>query len=171
MSSRVVTAIAFKVLAVWLLVHVVLGFPQVAHVALSFHHELGLGNHAGMLYVSLLFAAGLVGGTACYLIFRLSKSILYSVDDGSVDAAGMLSQGLVLQIVGLFFIVSVTVDFPGALYDFYTNRQFKDQNGLPLGLPSLLQLLALFFQFIVGCALLVGSEKSRKILLKLRGRD
>lgn len=170
MTTRNITAIAIKVLAIWLLVNVVLGFPVLANVAMSIQRDLGLGGHVGALYVSLFLASGLVGGTACFLLFRLSDSLLSSVSDSSADASGTLSQGFVLQVVGLFFIVSVVVDFPEVLYQFYTGLPYKDHDGVPVGLPYLVKLLALLFKLIIGVALLLGADKSRNFLLRLRGR-
>jgi len=171
MSTKEVTAISIKILAIWLLVHVVLEFSTVAHLAVSVQRDLGYGDHSSVLVIGLFITTAIVGGTACFLLFRLSNSVLCSLNDRSESDAGKLSQEFILQISGLFFVVSALIELPRAINETYlTTQTLVGGNGMSLVLPYLMYLLAVLFKFVVGVTMVIGSKRCNAWLLKLRGR-
>ena len=112
MSTREVTAIAIKLLAIWLLVHVVLYLPSVSTLfsSLQQYNQEELPKN---MFLAIVVCFLVVGVIVAMLMVRLSNAVLDSVPSKSENSN--LSEPFILQIAGVFFIVSALSALPGAV--------------------------------------------------------
>ena len=159
MTSKQVTALAIKILAIWLLAHVVLYLPSVSTLLINIEQfrenqipaSLSIALFAGFLTVGLMISL---------VMFRVSNSVLESVSK-PVDQTSF-SQSFALQIVGLFFIVSALAALPGFVITMTKQVSFS---------ASIYGYIAGYaFKVAVGAYLLVKPEVWRSWFNTLRGR-
>lgn len=110
MTSQQLTALAIKILAIWLLVNVVLYLPNIALIAFGVSP---LSEAPIPLSISVAVLSGfIVTGLALSLIMlRMAKSILSSVPESREQIA--FTPSVALQLTGLFFLVSALTVLPG----------------------------------------------------------
>ncbi|MGB0732344.1 MAG: hypothetical protein ACPGPF_01215 [Pontibacterium sp.] len=164
MGARTISAIAFKVLAILLLVELVMSAPALSRLAI-----MTMDGSAGLILL-LIGVIAIVGLVACFLLFRFSNSILKALPEGSSDERAASSHTLIIQLVGLFFVVSPISEIPLSLNEIVKLAFFQTSYGMPAALPYVLHLGGLVLQLFLGVAMLIGSQKVHRWLLKIRGR-
>jgi hypothetical protein len=112
MNTREATAIAIKLLAIWLLVHVIIYIPSLA-VAFTSDQNFNQTELPQWLYYSLVASSVIIGFLAAILLMRTSNSVLASA--GTESAGSNIDQTFLLQLAGIFFIVTALAGLPGIL--------------------------------------------------------
>ena len=159
MEPKDITAIAIKFFGIYLLVNVVLYFPSMimSMAALQQYQEK---NFSSYVFVSVIGSYILLGVVVSLILIRLANSIASSVG-GTSQSSSHLSQEFLLQLLGIYFIVSGLQAFPGIGISFF--------KAVALESTKYLYGLGYMFQVAVGCYLLVKPVVWRKWLNKLRG--
>lgn len=164
MLLALVTAVALRIMAIWLLVQLVLNLPTLGMLFASVEsfqqRELPLTG-----YVVISGAFLLVGLLAAWLINKAAISVLARAKAESnleTTALSQDAQRLLFQLVGLFFIIGALARLPGALSFIPHVQQFS--------LFHLLSPAGLVFQLGVGLWLVVSSSFWVVLFQKLRGR-
>ncbi|WNK18947.1 hypothetical protein P1P91_08585 [Halomonas piscis] len=116
MLSKQITAVALRLLALWLLVKLILSLPTLSLLLQS--TETLPGGDTPALF--LLYHGGflLVGLLAVWAISRAARSALARVGEAAPDettALGRRDQALLIQLLGLYFVVSALAALPNAL--------------------------------------------------------
>jgi hypothetical protein len=159
MNTREVTAIAIKLLAIWLLVHVIVYIPSLA-LAFTGLQDFNQTELPQWLYYALVASSLIIGFLAAILLMRTSNSVLTSTS--TELTASNIDQTFLLQLAGIFFIVTALAGLPGIL--------------LNLGEVSTVQTDIIFylggklFKLGVGLYLLIKPAVWTRLLNKLRGR-
>ena len=158
MNTREVTAIAIKLLAIWLLVHVIIYIPSLA-VAFSSLQNFNQIEPPKWLYYALVASSLIIGFLAAILLMRTSNSVLASTSTESTGSN--IDQTFLLQLAGVFFIVTALVGLPVVL--------------LNLGKVSTVQTDTIFylggklFELGIGLYLLTKPTVWARLLNRLRG--
>lgn len=158
MNTKEVTAIAIKLLAIWLLVHVIVYIPSLA-VAFTSVQDFNQTELPQWLYYALVASSLIIGFLAAILLMRTSNSVLASTSTESTGSN--IDQTFLLQLAGIFFIVTALVGLPGIL--------------LNLGNVSTVQTDTVFylggklFELGVGLYLLIKPTVWTRLLNRLRG--
>lgn len=158
MLSTQITAIALRVMALWLLVKLILALPTLALLLTSAENSL-----AGYVAVSGSFL--LVGLLAAWLIHKAASSTLSLVQKCPGTDKAMLSkndQRLLFQLVGFYFAVNALVQLPDALA--FLPRVTE------ISWRQLLRPAGLVFQLGMGLWLVGQAAFWVELLQKLRGR-
>lgn len=163
MLSKQITAVALRLMALWLLVKLILSLPTLALM-------LGAAETvpAGSMSAPFLLLIGgflLVGLLAAWLIGRAANAALAQVEKATSDdtaTLGHLDQKLLFQLLGLYFLVSALAGLPGALSFLPQVPQVSWQ--------LLLRPAGLFFQLGIGLWLIAGAAFWCRLFNRLRGR-
>ena len=159
MNLKDVTAVALRLFALWLLVQVVLHIPGLVMLLASLenYQEQLISIYA---YIALLGGFALVALVVVLLIWRAAKSALESCSDADLGALESQSQRFLLQLAGVFFVVTALASLPKSLSFLSSSLAFSYANWLwPMGL---------LFQLVIGSVLLVGSASCLRLLARLR---
>jgi hypothetical protein len=147
MSVRETSAIAIKFLGLWLILNIVIFTPSLAFQAVSIEHFTGekIDRTALVLFIGTYFILGLM---TCYVLFRLSNSVLRPTPDVSGKAESKMSEKFLLQLVGAYFFVSAASELPRFILKFVgvTHSSTTDFSYLP----------GVLLELAVGLWLLVG---------------
>ncbi|KZM45007.1 hypothetical protein OA92_03890 [Marinomonas sp. SBI22] len=114
MGTKEVTAIAIKLLAIWLLINLVLYIPSLSLTisSLQSYNEKMLPQS---LYFAMLASSIFIGSLASYLLFRTSNAVLRSLPEPTKENTTVISQQFLIQLAGAFFIVSALQSLPGVI--------------------------------------------------------
>lgn len=169
MSTKEVAAISLKVLAIWLLVHMVFKLPQLSFLAVELQHSFGLETYPYNVFIGMIVTTVFFGSLACYLLFRISNSVLCSLNSDMEKDRSDLSQEFILQVAGVFFLVSALVVLPESIRSLYhaylATQEFPTTHFAPMAF-----FLGVVIKLMVGVGMIVGAKKCRAVLNKLRGR-
>lgn len=159
MTSQQLSALVIKILAIWLLVNVVLYLPSISMLTTSFSkfNETAIPTSFSVLVFSAFL---LVGFLVAFIMLKVSSSVLSNVPES--ESPYSISPDLVLQVVGLFFIVSALSTLPGQIL--VIAKQVSIQ------LPTYGYLSGQLFKLFVGLYLFVKPAVWHAWLNKLRGR-
>lgn len=163
MLSRQITAIALRLLALWLLVKLVFSLPTLA-LLLQSAETLPSGDTPTLF---LLYNGGFlfIGLLAVWAISRAARSVLARVDDAvpaETTALGSRDQALLFQLLGLYFIVHALAVLPDALA-FIPHVE-------TLAWHQLLRPAGQVFELCMGLWLVAGSGFWIGLFQRLRGR-
>ena len=161
MNTQKISAIAFKVIAIWLLIQVVLNIPSVIMLLLGFE-QYQQQTIPAYSYIGLIGAISVVGLVVAFLIYRLASSVLSSGENEPDLDIGTDSQRFLLQLAGVFFVVTSLAYLPRSLSFVVNNSEVSTVNIL---WPS-----GLLFQLLVGTWLATSASFWCGVLQKLRGR-
>ena len=159
MTSQQLTALAIKILGIWLLVHVVLYLPSIGMLTANLANFTDSPIPAS-LSVAVFVGFLAVGLVVSIIMLRVSKSVLSSIPESQEQS--ILTPTFALQITGLFFIVSALAVLPG--YVLSLSKQTVMQ------LSTYGYLAGHFFKMSVGVYLLVKPAVWVHWFNKLRGR-
>jgi len=90
MGTKEVTAIAIKLLAIWLLINLVLYIPSLSLTisSLQSYNEKMLPQS---LYFAMLASSIFIGSLASYLLFRTSNAVLRSLPEPTKENTTVIS--------------------------------------------------------------------------------
>lgn len=161
MTIKEVTAIVLRLFSLWLLVQVILTVPSLVMFMTSMgqHQEQAI---PGYMYIAMTGGFIVIGLIAVYLIWRAAKSVLVYDSSGSDAVADDKSQKFLLQLGGVYFIVTSLAYLPRTL-------SFL-QSSLEVSYVHLMSPLGLLVQLFIGLTLVVHSSLWVHLLAKLRGR-
>lgn len=159
MTSQQLTALVIKILAIWLLVNVVLYLPSIAVLTTSFSkfNETAIPASFSVL---IFLAFIVVGFLVALIMLRVSNSVLNNVPESASPYS--IPPDLVLQVVGLFFIVSALSNLPGQILVIAKQASIQPSTYGYLG--------GQLFKLFVGSYLFVKPAIWHAWLNKLRGR-
>jgi hypothetical protein len=158
MNTREITAIAIKLLAIWLLVHVIIYIPSLA-VAFTSVQDFNQTELPQWLYYALVASSLIIGFLAAILLMRTSNSVLASTSTESTGSN--IDQTFLLQLAGIFFIVSVLAGLPGILLNLGKISSVETDTVFYLG--------GKLFELGVGLYLLIKPSVWVRLLNRLRG--
>jgi hypothetical protein len=158
MNTREITAIAIKLLAIWLLVHVIIYIPSLA-VAFTSVQNFNQTELPQWLYYALVASSLIIGFLAAILLMRTSNSVLALTSTESTGSN--IDQTFLLQLAGIFFIVSVLAGLPGILLNLGKISSVETDTVFYLG--------GKLFELGVGLYLLIKPSVWVRLLNRLRG--
>lgn len=160
MNTKEITAIAIKLFAIWLLVQVIL---QVPSLLLVFNNVEGYiqQEFPHGLYVSVVGSFLIIGAIASFLLYRVANSVLASIPETNDNNKNNISQQFLLQLGGVYFIVSAILLFLGT----FTNIR----NTVSIEITSYLYSIGAVFELLVGLSMLIKSNNWVLILNRFRG--
>lgn len=160
MAPKDITAIAIRFFGIYLLVNVVLYFPTLI-TATATLEQIQSGEFNSSIYIYIVGSFVLLGVVVSLLLFRLANSISSRLPVTS-EPASHLTQEFLLQVLGVYFIVSALSAIPGYGSSLLTSS--------PIELTRLLYLFGYLFETAVGCYLVVKPVVWNRWLNQLRGR-
>lgn len=156
MSTREVTAIALKILAIWMVFEVFLFTPAFLNVI--FH----LGEVTSRLtQVVIALSFWVVGLLMAYVIFRAASSALEATPSNASNCS--ISEGFLLQVAGAFFAVEAFEGLAGSGMAIYKS--------LTLDTRQLVFLSTSLLKLVVGLLMIVRREVFVSLLQRARGRS
>ncbi|WP_305967380.1 hypothetical protein [Marinobacter salsuginis] len=161
MNSQQVTAIALRLISIWLLIELILNLPSLVLVFSSLEQyqqpEIPLGAYVGIIGAFLL-----IGLFAVFLIHKAATSVLTQAKTGSENSLSNDSQKVLFQLAGLYFVVDAIVYLPRSLGFI--------PSATDISISSMLWPVGLVFQLAIGLWLLSNSSFWLNCFQKLRGR-
>ena len=160
MSPKDITSIAIKFFGIYLMVNAVLYLPSMIVTLAAFeqHQEKSFSSGA---FITVVGAFVLLGIIVSFVLMRLANSIVSKTTESS-NSSPTPSQEFLLQVLGIYFIVSGLSVMPG-----YGISMFK---AVEPDITKLFYGAGYIFQVGVGCYLLIKSVVWAQWLNKLRGR-
>lgn len=163
MLSKQITAVALRLMALWLLVKLVFSLPTLA-LLLQSAETLPSGDTPALF---LLYNGGflLVGLLAVWAISWAAQSALARMADAAPEEAtalGQRDQTLLFQLLGLYFVIKALAALPDALA-FIPHVE-------TLAWHQLLRPAGQVFQLGMGLWLVAGSGFWLGLFQRLRGR-
>ncbi|MCC5879709.1 MAG: hypothetical protein JJU03_07435 [Idiomarina sp.] len=161
MVTQQITAIALRILSIWLLIHLLLSLPGMALTFPSFEIFHQQETPKWMLFgvSAALFALGLL---AVFLLFKTSKSVLTHSKSDFPLALNEDSQKVLFQLAGLYFVVNALAYLPRSLAPI--------SSAFELSMGDFLTPVGLLLQLLIGVWLASRSAFWLKLFQKLRGR-
>jgi len=161
MNTQKITAIALRLISIWLLIQVVLNISSVVMLLASIdqyqQREMPTFGYIGIIGVVLV-----VGIAAVFLLYKLASSVLNRTADESGADISKDSQKFLLQLAGAFFVVTALAYMPRSLSFLLRHNDVTAQNLL---WPS-----GLLFQLVVGIWLVSSTKFWFSVFQKIRGR-
>lgn len=161
MSPKDITSIAIKFFGIYLMVNVVLYFPSMI-MSLTALEQYQEESFSSSVFVTVIGSFILLGIVVSLILFRLANSIASKTTE-TTESSATLSQEFLLQVLGVYFIVSGLSVMLG-----YGMSMFK---GAQADTAKLLYGVGYIFQVAVGCYLLIKPVVWGQWLNKLRGRS
>ncbi|WP_027950571.1 hypothetical protein [Haliea salexigens] len=155
MSTREVTAIAIKILAIWMALEVFLFSPVFLSLFLQLKGSASITFQ--VLLVLVYFAVGLL---LAFVLFQASSAVLRTSDTQSSNVS--VSEGFILQVAGAFFIVSAFEGLAGVSMTIVKASSAEAR--------EVMYLAAYSSELIVGLVMTVKREVFVKFFRVLRGR-
>lgn len=161
MNSKQVTAIALRLISIWLLIQLILNLPSfiMLFAGMAQYQQQAIPH---VVYAGMIGAFLLVGLVAAYLINKAATSVLTSVSKDSEKSLSADSQKILFQLAGLYFVVDAIVDLPRSLAFI--------PNATDLSVSNALWPVGLVFQLAIGLWLVSNSSFWLTFFRKLRGR-
>lgn len=161
MGPKEITSVAIKFFGIYLMVNVVLYFPSMimSLAALERYQE---ENFSSIVFVTVVGAFILLGLVVSFVLFHLANSIASKAAEPD-QTTSSLSQVFLLQVLGIYFIVSGLSVLPGY--------------GISIFIATEANITELFygaghlFQIAVGCYLLIKPVVWARWLSILRGQS
>ena len=161
MNSKVITAIAFKLFAIWLIVQIILQIPfawQIYYLTKQYRSPEVVMEVVPYLILISLIACGLIAGI---IIFRLGQKVFEALPDGENIIDTKDTEKLFIQLLGVIFIVTALSRIPSAGVASYSGTGKNT-------LSDFLWLGALLIKLIIGLLLVTKSGYIQAFLKRLR---
>jgi hypothetical protein len=161
MITQKITAIALRLLAIWLLIQLTLNLPTLiilfAGMEQYQQQEIPMSAYIGLIGVFVL-----IGLVVAFLINKAATSILAKAESDSEATLCADSQKLLFQLAGLYFVVNALVSLPRSLSFIPNTAEINASHWLWSG--------GLVFQLVIGVWLASNSTYWLNLFHKLRGR-
>ncbi|MEO9589366.1 MULTISPECIES: hypothetical protein [Marinobacter] len=161
MNSQQVTAIALRLISIWLLIELVLNLPSLV-MAFSSIEQYQQQEMPLVAYVGLIGSFLFIGFVAVFLINKAAKSVLSRAKTDEESSLSNDSQKSLFQLAGLYFVVDAIVYLPRSLGFIPSTTD--------ISVSSLLWAVGLVFQLAIGLWLVSNSSFWLRFFQKLRGR-
>ena len=161
MNSKVITAIAFKLFAIWLIVQIILQIPfawQIYYLTKQYRSPESVTEVFPYFILISLIACGLIAGI---VIFRLGQKVFEALPDGENIIDTKDTEKLFIQLLGVIFIVTALSRIPSAGVASYSGAGKNT-------LSDFLWLGALLIKLIIGLLLVTKSGYIQAFLKRLR---
>jgi len=160
MNTKEVSAIAIKFFAFWLLIYTVAQIPSLL-IGINNLHSYSQQDISPTNYSLLIVVSLFIGLLASFLLFRVSNSILNSIPVNSEEEKINVSQGFLLQLGGVYFIVTAISSLVN-ISRIYVQEHVETS--------SYIVLATIIFRLLVGISMLMSSKRWVYMLNKIRGR-
>lgn len=161
MITHQVTAIALRLLSIWLLIQLILNLPSLVMLFSSIEQyqqqEIPIA-----VYAAIIGAFILVGLLAVFLINKAALSVLAKAKSETEASLSSDSQKVLFQLAGLYFVVNAIAYLPRSLSILPHSAE--------ISISSILWSAGLAFQLVMGLWLVSDSHFWVSIFNKLRGR-
>lgn len=159
--TRQITAIVLRLCAIWLLVQLILNIPSLVMLiaGVSQYHNLAIPKP---LYVGTIGSIVVIGSIAVFLLNKAANSVLSCAKTESQKTLDVDSQKVLLQMGGLYFIVTAIVYLIRAL-------SFIPE-AVELNASQWFWPVGLMVQLILGVWLISSPVFWVRVLAWLRGR-
>ena len=161
MVTQQITAIALRLLSIWLLIHIVLSLPSIV-VSLQHFESFYQNDAPTLMFYGVVIAFYALGLLAVFLIFKAATSVLARAKSDSALTLSEESQKVLFQLAGLYFVVNALAYLPRAFVPIISSANIPS--------TSLLGLVGLLLQLIIGLWLVGCSAFWLKLFQNLRGR-
>jgi len=162
MSAKIITAIAFKLLAIWLALQILLSLPALWQVY-DMYQIWGPNNPSlpPQYLVLAIFAFIVIAAIAARAIYRLADSALSSMPSQSSEMPSRQLEQQLVQILGVYFIVISAAQIPNDISWLYVeiNRQ-PNMSSATIFTPILRSMITL----LSGLALAVKPAAWKNLL-------
>jgi F0F1-type ATP synthase assembly protein I len=162
MNTKEVTAIAFKLLALWLLVQMLFYVPSMitllATMEIVSQDYVLLQDH---LYIVMVGIFLLVGVITAFLLLRTANKILNALPDNQETKENNLSQAFFIQLAGAFFIVSAFTSISGSIMGLIKEEAFNTSRYF--------YFIGMAFEMTVGIYMLIRPKMVVTSFAKRRG--
>lgn len=166
MSARVITAIAFKVFALYFFVQVVMQIPSIW----SIYGTLGPGESSEtMMAFSPYLAAGaftFIGFLMVFVIYALGSSVLKDIPDTAPSSEATKLEAVLFQLLGVYFVVTSLTYLPHNIIISSFGNMYEP------GSPSLIALrfttAIIIIKLVFGMALIVKAPAWQAFFYRLR---
>ena len=162
MIKQQVTAIALRLLAIWLLIQTVLNLPSVFMILAGLDEYQQQVIPSGIYIATLISVTG-IGLFAVFLINKIATSVLSNKTSESEQELSNDTQKFIFQFAGLYFVVNAVAYLPRSLSFIPHTAEISTS--------SLLWPMGLIFQLIIGIFLIVSSNFWLRFFRTLRGRE
>lgn len=149
MNPREITAIAIRFFAIYLLVNTVIYVPSMI-VSMTMLQDYYQENFSQSVFVFVVGAFVGLGLVVIVTLNRLANSIASRVP-AETEVSSKLSQELLFQVLGVFFVVTGFSSMPGVIIAMFKKSPFDS--------IMLLYTLGDLFQVLVGYYLVVKPKK------------
>lgn len=161
MITQQITAIALRLISIWLLIQLVLNLPSLVILFASVE-QYQQQEMPMIVYAGIVVAFILVGLIAVFVISRAANSVLYSAKSESETTLSNDSQKVLFQLAGLYFVVNALAYLPRSLGFISSTVEISSS--------SILWPAGLVFQLVIGLWLVSASTFWLNLFNKLRGR-
>ena len=149
MITQQITAVALKIIAIWLMIQLFLNLPSLVMLMTSLEKYQQAAIPA-VIYFWLVTCFLLIGLVSAYLIYKTAASVLVSAHTETAVTLSNDSQKLLLQLAGIYFVVRSIAQLPAALAFIPVTPS--------INLANMLGLVGLVLQLIIGLWLMVRSS-------------
>ncbi len=166
MSARVLSAVAFKVFAIYLCVQIVLHTPNIWFMYRSlgeWNGSVGLGSFMPYIFGSLFLLFGLV---VVVVLHRLGSSVLNSIPDETDKLNSENFEILLFQLLGFYFIMSAFTYLPSNIMLVFFEDMYRPGE-LSL-ISERLKVLAHIIELSVGLSMVIRAPVWKAMFHKFR---
>ncbi|RYY80453.1 MAG: hypothetical protein EOO69_01945 [Moraxellaceae bacterium] len=113
MITQQITAVALKLIAIWLVLQMFLNIPSLV-MLLTHLEQYQQKAIPAVIYFWMITCFLIIGLVAAYLIFKTATSVLTSAKTQTTLALGEDSQKVLFQFSGIYFVVRSLAQLPAA---------------------------------------------------------
>jgi len=165
MSIKEISAIAIKLLAISLMLNVIVYVPSVI-ITMNTMERMAERLHGAefqpIFYVSVVGSFLFIGAISAFVLYKLANSVLKSLPDPSESEPINVSETFILQVAGVYFIVSALQAFPSLAIAFGSSDTEMIKN---IG-----HFIGSSFELGIGLYLLISPKVWIHTFSRLRGR-
>lgn len=114
MITQQITAVALKIIAIWLMIQLFLNIPSLLMLMTNLEKYQQAAIPA-IIYFWLMSCFLVIGLVSAYLIYRTAASVLVSSRTETDASLSADSQKLLFQFAGIYFVVRSLAQLPSAL--------------------------------------------------------
>jgi len=164
MNGKIITAIVFRVCAIYVLVGAIFALPAAWAVGDSALKSYSNGSY---FIPSLIASITLIVGILAFkVLWNLGTKVIDLMAETPAEAFGEWRQleTQLIQLLGLYLLITYGVDLPKMFFLLY--RQSLTSSGIGIG--TVTEIFKYVVPPLVGCLLIVKAENWKFLLRKLR---
>ncbi len=164
MNTRIATAIALKLFAIYIIVSVVMSMPAIIGSYLAVNNQNISANTSIVIPLTIVICTIIIGALVFLVLWKLSNRVLN--DAGSVATERFIDHSsmerFLLLLLGMYFSISALVELPNV----FTSLWIKSERYPGISIVDYAWLGSVVFQLIIGISIMAGIKSW---LLFIRG--